>query len=52
MNFHLESYFNESPRVSEIIAELHDFFAARQRPDGTIAIAPGCFVYSLEKLPD
>ena len=46
MNFHMEGVFNHSPRVDKVMADLVADLSSYQRPDGTLAIKPGCFIYS------
>lgn len=50
MNFHMESYFNNSPLASEIIDDLLAYFKKFTLPDGTIRIKPGCFIYEVTKV--
>lgn len=50
MNFHMESFFNGSPLAGKIIRELSDYFNGFREKDGTVSIAPGCFVYKFIKL--
>lgn len=49
LNFHMETYFNDAPFVADIISELTTYFSEFTREDGTIAIAPGCFIYEIKK---
>lgn len=49
INFHMESYFNESNLLEEVIEELKEYFKKYTKPDGTISIKPGCFIYEVEK---
>lgn len=49
MNFHMESYFNESKQVEQVINELTEYFKKYTYPDGTIRIKPGCFIYEVTK---
>lgn len=48
MNFHMETYFNKSNDVREIIDELKQDFNTYQKENG-IYIKPGCFIYEFEK---
>ena len=50
MNFHMESYFNESPLLGEVIEDLTDYFKKYKHKDGSIQIKPGCFVYTVKKI--
>ena len=50
MNFHMETFFNRSLREKEVLSELKKYFLKFKRKDGLIAIRPGCFVYSFEKI--
>lgn len=49
-NFHMESYFNESPLLPQVIDELVSYFKNFTDKNGTIKIKPGCFVYKIEKI--
>ncbi len=51
MNFHLESYFNDSPLLPEIIEELERYFLQYITPSGSIEIRPGCFISIVKRLP-
>lgn len=48
MNFHMESYFNESNDVEKIINELKNYFQLFTNEDGTISIKPGCFIFEVK----
>ena len=50
LNFHMESYFNESPLLPQVIEELVSYFKNFTDKNGMIKIKPGCFVYKIEKL--
>ncbi len=50
LNFHMESYFNESPLLPQVIEELMSYFKKFTDINGIIKIKPGCFVYKIEKL--
>lgn len=50
MNFHMESFFNESPYAKEIIESLIKYFKTFEKSNGSIEIAPGCFVYKFIKI--
>lgn len=50
MNFHLESYFNDSLEVSQIIDDLTRNLKQYQKPNGKIYVKPGCFIYTLTKI--
>ena len=49
LNFHMESYFNESPILPEVIDELLNYFKSFTDKNGLIKIRPGCFVYKINK---
>ncbi len=48
-NFHMESYFNKSPLLPEMINELKEYFTKFANSKNEIKIKPGCFVYEVEK---
>ena len=50
LNFHMESYFNESDDVEEIINELSNYFENFREESGKISIKPGCFIYKIRRL--
>ncbi len=50
MNFHMESYFNDSPLLAVVMAELETYFRDYLTPSGTIEIRPGCFIYTIKRL--
>lgn len=49
MNFHMESYFNESELVLDIISELKNYFKNYTNDLGEISIPPGCFIYNIKE---
>ncbi len=49
MNFHMEGYFNYSVWLPEVLEELTADLLAFKRPDGSIGVESGCFVYNLER---
>lgn len=49
MNFHLESYFNDRPDLPEVFTEVERGLRAHVDPDGSVGVAPGCFVYELTR---
>lgn len=49
MNFHLETYFNNLPLVSEVIEDIGIQIEKHRNADGSYSISPGCYVYSFIK---
>jgi SAM-dependent methyltransferase len=49
MNFHLETYFNNSPHTKSVIDDIRRQIAKYRNADGTYNIKPGCYVYSFIK---
>lgn len=50
LNFHMESYFNESKLLPHIIDDLRIYFQSYTRKNGKIEIRPGCFFYVIKKI--
>lgn len=50
MNFHMESFFNENELLSNVIAELKEYFKKYSNEEGKIRIKPGCFIYEVKRL--
>jgi len=50
LNFHMESYFNESPLLPQVIDELTSYFKNFTDKNGILKIKPRCFIYKIEKL--
>ncbi len=50
LNFHMESYFNESPLLPQVVKELMNYFKKFTDKNGIIKIKPGCFIYKIKKL--
>lgn len=50
MNFHMESYFNGTEFLSQVIDELKLYFKKYSDVDGKIKIKPGCFIYEVKKV--
>jgi len=50
LNFHMESYFNESLLLSQVINELVVYFENFIDKNGVLKIKPGCFIYKIEKI--
>lgn len=48
-NFHMESFFNKSQNLPQIMEELLDYFNGFKDTNGNIKIKPGCFIYTVEK---
>lgn len=49
MNFHLETYFNTSPIVADVIEDIKFKAEKYKNIDGSYSIKPGCYVYSFIK---
>lgn len=49
MNFHLETYFNDSPFTESVIRDIKEQISNYRNEDGSYDIAPGCYVYSFIK---
>ncbi len=49
MNFHLETYFNTSSLVKEVLEDIKTQAAPYRQNDGSYSITPGCYVYSFIK---
>lgn len=49
MNFHLETYFNTSPIVADIVVDIRSQSEKYRSADDSYSIAPGCYVYSFIK---
>jgi len=49
MNFHLETYFNNSPFTESIIDDIMGQIVKYRNEDGSYDIIPGCYVYSFIK---
>lgn len=50
VNFHLETYFNESPLLPKILKSIKKLSDGYRQDDGSYAIIPGCYIYSFEKI--
>ncbi len=50
LNFHMESYFNESSMLPQVINELTNYFKKFTDKKGFIRIKPGCFIYYVTKI--
>lgn len=50
LNFHMESYFNESLLLPQIVDELVAYFENFVDKNGVLRIKPGCFIYKIEKI--
>lgn len=51
LNFHLESFFNQRPDAEEVADELAAELSRFQKPNGKIAVNPGCITYQFRKSP-
>lgn len=49
MNFHLETFFNNSSLTENVIDDIREQIAKYRNEDGTYDIAPGCYIYSFIK---
>lgn len=49
MNFHLETYFNNSPLTESVIDDIKGQISKYLNEDGSYDITPGCYVYSFIK---
>lgn len=49
LNFHLESHFNDRPDLPEVYLDVEQHLRQHLREDGTVAVAPGCFVYEVAR---
>lgn len=49
MNFHLETYFNTSPIVADVVEDIRSQAEKCRNADGSYSITPGCYVYSFIK---
>ncbi len=49
MNFHLETYFNTTPFVADVIDDIKKQAARYRNANGSYSIAPGCYVYTCIK---
>jgi len=49
MNFHLETYFNTSPIVTDVVEDIRSQNEKYKNKDGSYTITPGCYVYSFIK---
>ena len=49
MNFHLETYFNTSPIVADVVEDIRSQAEKYRNADGSYSITPGCYVYSFIK---
>lgn len=49
MNFHLETYFNDSSLTESVIEDIKGQASKYRNKDGSYDITPGCYVYSFVK---
>lgn len=49
MNFHLETYFNDSPLTESVIEDIKEQASRYRNENGSFDITPGCYVYSFVK---
>ncbi|KQU24364.1 hypothetical protein ASG61_20825 [Bacillus sp. Leaf75] len=50
MNFHMESFFNESDRLLDVVNDLKNYFRQFTDKSGKVKIRPGCFIYKVRKV--
>ncbi|MCR4312610.1 MAG: methyltransferase domain-containing protein [Candidatus Uhrbacteria bacterium] len=50
LNFHTESYFNDSEILPQVTEELKAYFRGFMDAAGVVRIRPGCFVYRINRL--
>ncbi|AIK35305.1 ubiE/COQ5 methyltransferase family protein (plasmid) [Bacillus pseudomycoides] len=50
MNFHMESFFNDSDKLPEVMEELQTYFKGFTDESGKVKIKPGCFIYKVKKI--
>lgn len=49
MNFHLETYFNTSPIIADVVEDIRSQAERHRKMDGSYKITPGCYIYSFIK---
>lgn len=49
MNFHLETYFNNSSLAESVIDDIREQIVQYHNEDGSYDITPGCYIYSFIK---
>ena len=49
MNFHLETYFNNSALTESVIDDIKGQISKYRNEDSSYDITPGCYVYSFIK---
>ncbi|NCS99859.1 hypothetical protein CO026_02595 [Candidatus Kaiserbacteria bacterium CG_4_9_14_0_2_um_filter_41_32] len=49
MNFHLETYLNNSPHTGSVIGDIKRQISNYRNDNGSYNITPGCYVYSFTK---
>ncbi len=49
MNFHLETYFNNSPLTESVLTDIKKQIAQYRNKDNSYDIATGCYIYSFTK---
>ncbi len=50
INFHLESYFNDTKYIYDVFSDLRDYLLKFQDKDGKVQVRPACFIYRCTKL--
>ncbi len=49
MNFHLETYFNNSEIVTDVVDDIRKCIKKYRNSDGSFSIPTGCYIYEIEK---
>lgn len=49
LNFHTESYFNDTEILPRVVEELKAYFRGFTDASGVVRIRPGCFVYHIKR---
>lgn len=49
LNFHLETYFNQTPLLEKIIDDIKQGVNPYRNRDGSFTIPTGCYVYEIKK---
>ena len=50
LNFHLETFFNDSPLLAEVIEDIEHQIEQYKQPGGSYSIRPGCYIYEIIRL--
>jgi SAM-dependent methyltransferase len=49
-NFHMESHFNKTKMINEVITDLTRNLKKHIKSDGTLSVKPGCFIYYIKRI--